>query len=48
MELSEYTRQLLAGDMEQRSVGEDDVETLRREGEVEEILLSDFTAAIGP
>src|SRR5688572_17586810 len=48
VQLQQDARQLLAGDMKQRRVGEYAVETAIRQVEVKEILLPNFGAAVGP
>src|SRR5690606_37179361 len=45
-ELGQHTRQLLAGHMEQHGIGEDAVESLRRELQLVEILVPDLAAAL--
>jgi len=48
VQLQQDARQLLAGDMKERGVGEYAVEAAIRQVEVEEILLPYFGAAVGP
>src|SRR6185503_2071621 len=47
VQLPQHARQLLAGDMKERRVGEDAVETALRQIELQEILLPNFGTAVG-